>query len=127
MSLKVAKIVTVEDVEVAVVDEAVIVDTIVVGIEADMTMIEATEEVMMTAEEEAMTMGVTEDKIIIIMVVEEEDDMMIAEETIQAATLILVDAIDEIQTGDLPQKMISERLQQKRPRLDPGLNCNHER
>ena len=46
------------------------------------------------------------------MVVEEEDDMMIAEETIQAATLILADAIDEIQTGDLPQKMISERLQQ---------------
>ena len=59
MSLKVAKIVMVEDVEVAVVDEAVIVDTIVVGIEADMTMIEATEEVMMTAEEEAMTMGVS--------------------------------------------------------------------
>merc|ERR1712039_207023 len=126
MSLKVAKIVTVEDVEVAVVVEAVIVDTIVVGIEADMTMIEATEEVMMTAEEEAMTMGVTEDKIIIIVVVEEEDDTMIAGETIQAATLILADAIDEIQTGDLPQKMISERLQQKRLRLDPGLNCNHE-
>lgn len=121
MSLKVAKIVTVEDVEVAVVAEAVIVDTIGVGIEADMTMIEATEEVMMTdEEEEAMMMGVTEDKIIIIMVVEEEDDMMIAGETNQAATLILVDAIDEIQTGGLPQKMISERLQQKRPRLDPG-------
>merc|ERR1712173_320456 len=74
-----------------------------------------------------MTTGVTEDKIMIIMGVEEEDDMMIAGETIQAATLILADAIDEIQTGDLPQKMISERLQQKRLRLDPGLNCNHER
>merc|ERR1719491_2418429 len=37
-------------------------------------------------------------------------------ETNQAATLILADAIEEIQTGDLPLKMILERPPQRSPR-----------
>ena len=37
---------------------------------------------------------------------------MIVGKTNLVATLILADAIEEIQTDDLPQKMISERLPQ---------------
>ena len=45
-------------------------------------------------------------------------------ETVQAATLILADAIEEIQTGDLLLKMILERppqvnRKQKRRDFDP--------
>merc|ERR1719464_1786811 len=48
-------------------------------------------------------------------------------ETIQAATLTLADAIEEIQTGDLLLKMILERPPQKRQRPDLSLNCYRER
>merc|ERR1719464_2250620 len=57
-----------------------------------------------------------------------EADMKIAViETIQAATLILADAIEEIQTGDLHLKMILERPPQRRQRPDLSLNCYRER
>merc|ERR1719319_1159075 len=56
-----------------------------------------------------------------------EADMKIEEiETIQAATLILADAIEEIQTGDLLLKMILERPPQRRQRPDLSLNCYRE-
>jgi len=150
MSPKVVKIVTV-DVVVAVADVEGIVEANVVDMEAeeDLTMIEAvievvieevievTEEVLMTVEE-VMTMVVAEDGVLtkvaeeevevdLIKNVEEETEVETEEETNLAATLISADAIEEIQTGDLPPKMTSERLPQKKPRLDPGLNCYHER
>merc|ERR1711971_220701 len=57
-----------------------------------------------------------------------EADMKIEEiETIQAAMLILADAIEEIQTGDLLLKMILERPPQRRQRPDLSLNCYRER
>merc|ERR1719305_2141902 len=57
-----------------------------------------------------------------------EADMKIEEiETIQAATLILADAIEEIQTGGLLLKMILERPPQRRQRPDLSLNCYRER
>merc|ERR1712238_244527 len=60
---------------------------------------------------------------------EEVADMKIEGEveTNQAATLILADAIEEIQTGDLPLKMILERPPQRRQRPDLSLNCYRER
>ena len=49
-----------------------------------------------------------------------EADMKIEEiETIQAATLILADAIEEIQTGDLLLKMILERPPQVNKKRNP--------
>jgi len=136
MSPKVVKIVMAEDVVVTAVDVEVIVEVIVVDTEADMIeeMIEVTEEVTMTDEEveEEVSKTDEEEEVMTMVVVEEEGeevDMivgMIVGKTILAATLILADAIEEIQTDDLPQKMISESLPQKKPRLDPGLNCCHE-
>merc|ERR1712238_317634 len=60
---------------------------------------------------------------------EEVADMKIEGEveTNQAATLILADAIEEIQTGDLPLKMILEGPPQRRQRPDLSLNCYRER
>ena len=53
-----------------------------------------------------------------------EADMKIEEiETIQAATLILADAIEEIQTGDLLLKMILERPPQVNRKKSRSINA----
>ena len=60
---------------------------------------------------------------LLLPVVEAEGDMTkIVGKTNLAATLNLADAIEEFQTGDLPQKTILERPLQKKQQLDPGLN-----
>merc|ERR1719464_451006 len=88
--------------------------------------VEVTEEVMkidvvvMTMEDTGEEEVTTEEAM--------EAGMKIEEiETIQAATLILADAIEEIQTGDLLLKMILERPPQRRQRPDLSLNCYRER
>jgi hypothetical protein len=115
---------------VAVVEAGVAMTTDRVAVEVvgsiEVAMIEVTEVVMRT-DEVVMTMediGEAE------VTTEEamEADMKIEEiETIQAATLILADAIEEIQTGDLLLKMILERPPQRRQRPDLSLNCYRER
>merc|ERR1711881_435104 len=89
--------------------------------------VEVIEEDMMIVEE-ATTMVDIEDRVIT-MEVEGEVGMSnrTVEETIQAAMLISVDAIEEIQTGDLHLITISESQPQKRPLLDLSLNCYRER
>merc|ERR1712037_711392 len=85
----------------------------------EVAMIEVTEEVM-RIDEGVMTMEDTGEEEV---TTEEamEADMKIEEiETIQAATLILADAIEEIQTGDLLLKMILEATAEEaaaRPKL----------
>merc|ERR1719319_1140300 len=75
-----------------------------------------------------MTMEDIEEEDLVTIEEAMEADMKIEEiETIQAATLILADAIEEIQTGDLLLKMILERPPQRRQRPDLSLNCYRER
>merc|ERR1719509_34389 len=75
-----------------------------------------------------MTMEDIEEEDLVTIEEAMEADMKIEEiETIQAATLILADAIEEIQTGDLLLKMILERPPQRRQRPDLSSNCYRER
>lgn len=108
---------TTDRVAVEVVDsrEAAMTEVIEVVMRTDevvMTMEDIEEEDLVTGTEEAM----------------EADMKIVGEvETVQAATLILADAIEEIQTGDLLLKMILERPPQRRQRPDLSLNCYRER
>jgi len=122
--------VAVGEAAVAVVEAGVAMTTDRVAVEVvgsiEVAMIEVTEVVMRT-DEVVMTMEDTGEEEV---TTEEamEADMKIEEiETIQAATLILADAIEEIQTGDLLLKMILERPPQRRQRPDLSLNCYRER
>lgn len=109
--------------------EALTTDRVAVEVVAlrEVAMIEVTEEVMRT-DEVVMTMEDTGEEDLVTTEEAMEADMKIEEvETNQAATLILADAIEEIQTGDLLLKMILERPPQRRQRLDLSLNCYRER
>jgi len=124
------EMVAVGEAAVAVVEAGVAMTTDRVAVEVvgsiEVAMIEVTEEVM-RIDEVVMTMEDTGEEEV---TTEEamEADMKIEEiETIQAATLILADAIEEIQTGDLLLKMILERPPQRRQRPDLSLNCYRER
>merc|ERR1712008_321230 len=101
---------------------------VVVGSIEEVAMIEVTEEVMRTDEVVMMMEDKGEEDLVTTEVEAVEADMKTAEvETNQAATLILADAIEEIQTGDLLLKMILERPPQRRQRPDLSLNCYRER
>merc|ERR1712129_565216 len=100
---------------------------VVVGSIEEGAMIEVAEEVMRT-DEVVMTMEDKGEEDLVTTEEGVEADMKTVEvETNQAATLILADAIEEIQTGDLLLKMILERPPQRRQRPDLSLNCYRER
>merc|ERR1712238_168493 len=102
----------------------------VVALIEEVAMIEeVNEEVVLRIDEVVMTMEDLGEEDLVTTeeateAAEEVADMKIEGEveTNQAATLILADAIEEIQTGDLPLKMILERPPQKRQRPDLSLN-----
>jgi len=122
----------------------------VVALIEEVAMIEeVNEEVVLRIDEVVMTMVTEEvlkiDEVVMMMEDPGEEDLVTTEEVMEAeeevavmkieeevetsqeATLILADAIEEIQTGDLLLKMILERPPQRRQRPDLSLNCYRER
>merc|ERR1712008_147867 len=99
----------------------------VAGSIEEVAMIEVTEEVMRTDEVVMMMEDKGEEDLVTTEGAVEADMKTEGVETNQAATLILADAIEEIQTGDLLLKMILERPPQRRQRPDLSLNCYRER
>merc|ERR1712129_432010 len=100
---------------------------VVVGSIEEVAMIEVTEEVMRTDEVVMMMEDKGEEDLVTTEGAVEADMKTEGVETNQAATLILADAIEEIQTGDLLLKMILERPPQRRQPPDLSLNCYRER
>merc|ERR1712029_392552 len=91
-------------------------------------MTEGTEEDMMTDEVVVMMMADTEDTTITTKVdTEEVATITKIDEIILAATLISVDATEEIQIGGLHLIMILKTPLQRRQRLDLSLNFYRER